>query len=169
MKKTAKNDEAVLFREDLKPSDCRDILHIVRSSGFFSAEECKIAVELFKERWQRGPVSGYFFLFAEREGRVIGYTCFGPIPGTLTSYDLYWIAVRQDCRHLGLGRVLLDRSERLMAGNGAGHVYAETSSRELYTPTRHFYEKCGYSAEAFVKDFYAPGDSKVIYSKNLAG
>ena len=43
----------------------------------------------------------------------------------------------------------------------------ETSARELYRPTQRFYERCGYEAEARLKDFYAPGDSKIIYVKHF--
>ena len=46
---------------------------------------------------------------------------------------------------------------------GGTAVYAETSERELYAPTRHFYESCGYEKEAVLKDFYDVGDSKAVY------
>jgi len=39
---------------------------IVESSGFFSAEEVEIAVQLVQERLTKGIQSGYHFLFAER-------------------------------------------------------------------------------------------------------
>ena len=41
----------------------------------------------------------------------------------------------------------------------------ETSGRESYLPTRKFYEKIGYTVAACVKDFYAVGDDKIIYTK----
>ena len=44
-------------------------------------------------------------------------------------------------------------------------MYAETSSRALYEPTRAFYERCGYRAEARMEAFYAPGDDKIVYMK----
>jgi hypothetical protein len=46
-------------------------------------------------------------------------------------------------------------------------VYAETSSRPQYEPTRSFYRACGYRLEARLEDFYAPGDGKVIFLKVL--
>lgn len=156
------------FREDVRPSDCGSIARIVRSSGFFSEEEISVAVELASERIEKGLSSGYRFLFAELFESVIGYTCFGPIPCTETSYDLYWIAVHNDFRRLSLGRHLLARSEVIAARHGARRVYVETSSRALYLPTRRFYERCGYAGAAFLEDYYAPGDGKMIYVKDLA-
>ena len=84
------------WREEPISSDVESIRGIVSSTDFFSLEERSIAEELAEERLTKGVSSGYHFLFAEGEGTVIGYACFGPIPGTRESYDLYWIAVRND-------------------------------------------------------------------------
>ena len=115
----------------------------------------------------KGEASGYFFLFAEEEDRLLGYTCFGPIAGTLYSYDLYWIAVDPKTQGRGIGKQLMAESERLMAERGARRVYADTSSRPQYEATRAFYLACGYVQEALLADFYAPGDGKVIFVKVL--
>jgi len=155
----------LVFREDVRPTDCRDIARIVRSSGFFSEEEVTVAVELAGERLEKGIGSGYRFLFAELFGGVVGYTCFGPIPCTQSSYDLYWIAVHNDFRHLSVGRQLLGRSEEIIAKYGGHRIYVETSSRVIYRPTRQFYTACGYAENVVLEDYYAPGDGKVIYVK----
>ena len=126
------------------PGDREAVGRLVRATGFFSEEEAAIAVELVDERLAKGEASGYFFLFAEEEGRLLGYTCFGPIPGSVHSYDLYWIAVDPDAQGRGLGKKLMAESERIMAERGARRVYADTSSRPQYEPTRAFYLACGY-------------------------
>jgi ribosomal protein S18 acetylase RimI-like enzyme len=159
--------EAITFRGNVVPADCARVRAIVSSSGFFSPAEVLIAVELVEERLSKGPASGYHFLFAERQGKVLGYSCFGPIPATRASYDLYWIAVCNDCRRMGIGHGLLVRSEAEIVRMGGARVYLETSSRLLYTPTRLFYGAAGYHQEALLEDFYAPGDAKVIYVKAL--
>ena len=142
---------------------------MVKASGFFYDEEVEVAVELVEERLAKGDRSGYYFLFAERNGKVVGYTCFGPIPCTKSSYDLYWIVVHNDYRNKGLGKKLLQKSEDIIARRGGTRIYAETSSRAQYDPTRAFYQKAGYREEAVIRDFYAPGDSKVIYVKIIGG
>lgn len=157
-----------LFREEARPEDGQAIGRLVRATGFFSEEEAEIAVELVEERLARGDASGYFFLFAEEADRLLGYACFGPIPGSVHSFDLYWIAVDPGEQGRGIGRMLMAASERIMAGHGASLIYADTSSRPQYEPTRAFYLACGYREEAFLADFYAPGDGKVIFVKPLA-
>ena len=47
-------------------------------------------------------------------------------------------------------------------------MYIETSNRAKYAPTRGFYLHCDYREVAVFDDFYAPGDAKVVYRKELA-
>lgn len=158
---------AIVYRQGVRQKDREAVGRLVRATGFFSKEECDIAVELVDDRLARGKASGYFFLFAEEREKLLGYTCFGPIPGTFHSFDLYWIAVDPHTQGYGLGRKLLAESERLMTEHGARRVYADTSSRLQYKPTQAFYLACGYVQEAFLADFYAPDDGKVIFVKIL--
>lgn len=153
------------YRRQIKPSDLTAIARIVKSSNFFSVEEIDLACELACEKLSEGDACSYQFLFGEDKDFVWGYTCFGQIPATTVSFDLYWIAVENSLRTRGLGRRLLEKSEDIIRTSGGKHIYADTSSRNQYRPTHRFYESCGYIREAFLKDFYAVGDSKIIYSK----
>ncbi|MBN2012255.1 GNAT family N-acetyltransferase [candidate division KSB1 bacterium] len=155
------------FRDDVQPNDPEHVRDIVTSSGFFSDEEINIAVELVTERLEKGLASGYYFIFADENGRTVGYACFGPIPGTRASYDLYWIAVHDNQRGQGIGKQLLQRSEHSINQLGGKRIYIETSSRDQYVPTRSFYINNEYDTAAVLDDFYAPGDSKYIFVKEL--
>ena len=161
------NFEGISYRDKPINSDAESIRNIVRSSGFFSAEEVEMAVELLQENLSRGESSGYYFSFVEIKERVVGYSCYGPIPCTKESYDLYWIAVLHEFRGRGIGRDLLQRTEEKIGEMGGKRIYVDTSSREQYEPTRSFYRAGGYEQEAVLKDFYFPGDDKVIYVKQL--
>jgi D-alanine-D-alanine ligase len=155
------------FREDVLPGDAAVVRDIVTSTGFFHAHEVDVAVELVEERLKKGLDSGYLFLFAEQEGRTVGYSCYGEIPCTEGSYDLYWIAVHGDYHKQGIGGVLLAMTEERIAGRQGRVIWVETSGREKYLPTRKFYQRCGYSEEAVLKGFYSAGDDKVVYAKRL--
>ena len=155
------------LRYDVTPADRDAVRELCESTGFFYPEETDVAVELVDERLAKGAASGYHFVFAERHGRVVGYTNYGVIACTQSSYDLYWIVVHESCRGQGLGRLLLAETERLIHQAGGTRVYIETSSRPLYQPTRVFYERCGYHEDAVLKDFYAPQDDKVIFVRSL--
>ncbi|NLT50411.1 MAG: GNAT family N-acetyltransferase [Ignavibacteria bacterium] len=157
----------IRFRENVLSGDELKVEEIVRSTGFFSEDEISIARELVEERLAKGIESGYFFLFAEVENEIVGYTCFGPIPATKHSFDLYWIAVHSNFRGKGIGKILNVETEKIIAGMGGHNVYAETSGRGQYEPTRAFYVNNGYTEGAVLEDFYAPGDAKYIYVKSV--
>jgi hypothetical protein len=48
-------------------------------------------------------------------------------------------------------------------------LVVETSSRPEYAPTRAFYERRGYAEAARMREFYAPGDDRVIFTKRFQG
>ncbi|MEJ2038178.1 MAG: GNAT family N-acetyltransferase [Desulfosarcinaceae bacterium] len=158
----------VAWRREVQPPDPERIERLVEVTGFFSPQEIDVAVELVHERLAKGEASGYHFLLAEHYGRLVGYACYGPTPCTLNSFDLYWIAVHPDFQRRGLGRRLVKDCETLIAQAGGQRVYVDTSQRIQYASTRAFYESCGYRQEGLLRDFYAPGDGKVIYCKVLA-
>jgi len=153
------------FREEVRETDEASVREVVEATGFFRPDEVEVAAELVRERRLRGPESGYFFVFADVGGRMVGYTCYGPIACTIGSYDLYWIVVHPDYQGRGLGRLLMRAAEDRIALAGGRHIYVETSSRDQYCSTRGFYEAFGYTTAATLADFYAPGDGKVIYLK----
>ncbi len=153
------------FRSTVTEKDLKVVREITDSTGFFYPEEVDTAVELVEDRLAKGPSCGYHFLFAEQDGRTVGYTSFGPIACTRESYDLYWIVVSGTYRGKGLGTQLLEQSEEAIAALGGTRVYIETSARPLYEPTRAFYLARGYTQIAELEDFYAPGDAKVMYLK----
>lgn len=158
------------MRFHLLESDAVAVKNLVTETGFFSADEVDVAVELVEETLLKGNSSGYEFVFSEapdQPGKLQSYTCYGQIPATDSSFDLYWIAVSTDCQGKGLGREVLSVTEQLVREAGGTQLYAETSGREQYTPTRAFYESMGYEKAAVLNDFFALGDDKVIYVKRL--
>lgn len=147
------------------PDDMEKVRRLVEATGFFSPEEVAIAQELVQEQLRLGTASGYHFLFWDRADTLVGYTCYGPIAGTQSAYDLYWIAVAPEFQGQGIGRHLLESTEQLIWEQGGGAIYVETSGRNQYKSTRRFYLQMGYRLEAVLKHFYAPHDHKCILIK----
>lgn len=157
-------------REGARAGDEAAVRRMASATGFFREDEVEVACELVRERLEKGPASGYEFVFAEGEdGSPIGYACFGPIACTLGSYDLYWIVVEPGRQGRGVGRALVDAVERRVREAGGRGVYIETSSTARYEPTRRFYERCGYRLEARLEDFYSDGDDKLVFGKRFRG
>jgi GNAT superfamily N-acetyltransferase len=154
---------AITYRDEVTPADTEHVRQLVESTGVFNAVEEDCAVELVQARLSQGLASGYHFIFAEQNGQVVGYACYGLIALTVGSYDLYWIAVRRGTQGQGLGRLLMEEVKRRVRAAGGRRIYIETSTRPPYAPTRGFYDRCGCRLEVVLEDFYAPGDGKAIY------
>ena len=161
------NVETLRFRCHLKAGDPEAIRALASRTGFFSPAEIEIAEELACDTLLRGAEAGYHFIVAEEGNRLVGYCCFGHTPCTVHSFDLYWIAVDPEQQGRNLGSKLMDDAEREIRRLGGARVYADTSGRAQYAPTRGFYQHCGYVVDAVLDDFYAPGDAKVVYRKVL--
>ncbi len=159
--------DGIALRDNPAPPDVEKVRRLVDTTGFFHTDEINIAAALVEERIEKGEASGYHFVMADFYGRLAGYTCYGPIPCTQSSYDIYWIAVHPDFQGKHLGRQLLAETEQRIAGLGGSRIYVDTSQRDQYASTRAFYESCGYTVESVITDFYAPGDGKVVYGKVL--
>jgi len=160
-------DQPIEFRYDVEPEDRDTVRRLVDSTGVFSPVELDVAVELVDDRLKRGRQSDYHFVFAELEGRPVGYTCYGPIALTAASFDLYWIAVDKSVQGQGLGKKIMDQVGEIIRSEGGRNIYIETSTKPHYLATRAFYERCGCPLVATLADFYAPGDSKAIYCKKV--
>jgi len=153
----------MVFRTEPKVEDIQSIREICESTGFFYDFEVDVAVELIEERLKSGEDCGYYFLFADVDGKTVGYTCFGPIACTKYSYDLFWIVTHNEFRGKGIGKSLLKETCHLVNKMGGIGLYAETSARDQYKPTQLFYNATGFKLEAQIKDFYDMDDDKLIY------
>ncbi len=165
------------------------IAAILEATAVFRREEIDVALELFDETFPRDtrptidaataaapcndapPTdSSYVFLGAfTPEDELVGYACYGPTPDTDRTFDLYWIAVDPTVQGTGGGTRLMTEVERRLEGLNARMLVVETSSRPEYAPTRAFYERRGYAEAARVREFYAPGDDRVIFTKRFQG
>lgn len=157
------------FRSVPLPQDVEAVGRLVRSAAVFNEEEIAIARTLVEEGLEKGAGgSGYHFLFADGpDGLLQGYTCFGPISGTVRRWELYWIAVDPRLRRCGLGARLEAASEAAVRGMGGLLLIAETSTRDDYEPARRFYLAQGYRLLAEIPDWHDDGDGLAIFGKRL--
>lgn len=155
------------LRKEACAADVVALARLVDETGFFTIAEQRVAVELLTERLARGDASGYEFWFLDAGQGLVAYICYGQIPCTLASYDIYWIAVSPAMQGKGFGTFLLQQTEDSIKKGGGQQIYIETSSREQYNGTRRFYLASAYQEVSRLKNFYAPGDDRVTYAKAL--
>jgi ribosomal protein S18 acetylase RimI-like enzyme len=151
----------------LRKEDRPPLLRLIEATGVFSEDELTIALELIDAVLERPGLQDYLVNVYD-DGEVSGYYCVGPTPGTLGTFDLYWIAVSPERHGHGIGSALLRHAEDLLRAQGGRLVIVETSSRPQYEPTRRFYVTMRYAELARIPAYYRPGDDLVIYGKYLS-
>ena len=101
---------------------------------------------------------------------VVGAAYYGPEAHSDRVWNLYFLAVTEKSQGGGTGSALVAYVESDLRKRGdefAKLLLIETSSVESFEPTRSFYRKLGYVEEARVREYYGPGDDKVVYWKLL--
>lgn len=142
------------------------IRKILLETNAFRNDEIDVALELIDAYLNRTD-DYQLYTAVEDEDTVLGYVCFGKTPVTLTTFDLYWIATAPAVQGKGVGQKLFEFACKTIEAQGGRLVIIETSSQPRYEKTQKFYEKIGCVPEARIKDFYSPGDDKLIYTKHL--
>ena len=102
-----------------------------------------------------GPVGGFANDFGLDAGRVV-------------LRDLAFEGGRNEdvaVQNQGIGRLLLNFTEAEVDLLKGRLLIIETSARTHYSATQNFYLRNGYTIAAQIKDFYAPGDDRMIFVK----
>lgn len=143
------------------------ILQILKNTPEFEPDEVVIAEEVIDCYLQDPTGSGYHILMAEIGSSPVGYICYGTVPLTRGTWDIYWVAVEPKEQAKGLGKTLLLSAETDIKNSEGKLVIIETSAKPEYEKTRRFYKARGYQLVCRIADFYAPGDDKIIFQKRI--
>ncbi len=104
------------------------------------------------------------------ERMVIGAAYYAPEPFSDRVWNLLFIAVLPAHQGNGIGGALIAHVEEALRQRGidqAKVIIVETSSEGEFALTRQFYAQCGYDEEARIREFYGPGDDKIVFWKLL--
>ena len=157
---------AITIRRAEAP-DTPAVIEILERTRFFRPGEIIIARDLLDAALNDGPQGEFQSFVAVEDGNVAGWICFGPTPCTLGTFDIYWVAVDPPAQRRGLGKAMTDYVTNIIKRLNGRMIAVDTSGTDRYTPTRRFYEKLGFTQAATIREFYAPGDDKVIYIKRV--
>lgn len=86
---------------------------------------------------------------------------------TMGTWNMYLIAVHPAHQSRGLGAALVGHIEDTLADRGQRLLLVETSGLPEFERTRAFYLTNGYVEEARVREFYGPGEDKIVFRKVL--
>lgn len=133
------------------------------------------AVELFPAEMLGGMIAPYLdgkgsageFWLTDDDGGPIGVAYCAPERMTDGTWNLLMIAVHPDKQRQGRGAALIAAVERQVAARDGRVVLIETSGLGSFEGQRTLYRRLGYAEEARIRDFYEPGNDKIIFWKAL--
>lgn len=153
------------------PEEISALVSLGLATGLFNPEDANLLLgqtldDLHAGRLPEGHQAHVWI--DDRTEVIAGWAYFAPTPKADGVWDLWWIGVHPKHQKTGIGRALLTAIEDIIRAMGGRLLVIETSSLPPLENTRRFYVKRGYSECGKVLHFYAMGDDKVIFAKQLA-
>ena len=147
------------------PADRDAILDLIDASGQFDADGLA-QVRRALEAHLTGQGNGIWF--TADDGEPMGVAYCAPEAVTNGTWNLLMLWTRGDRHGQGHGTALVRQVEEAVRAREARLLIVETSGLPAFAPARSFYAKCGFAHEATIKNFFADGDHKVVFTKSLA-
>jgi GNAT superfamily N-acetyltransferase len=147
--------------------DIDELVAIATATAMFTPSEIDALRDVYDDFFDDIAEDGDQCHTLIEDDRITGYMYLGPDNISNGSWLLWWIVVDNSLQGKGRGGLLLKTAEQIALANGCRIMFIDTSSLPQYEQTRRFYIKYGYEKEAVLRDYYAPGDDKVIYRKVL--
>jgi len=106
----------------------------------------------------------------DAQAGFVGAAYVAPEPFADRVWNLYFLAVARGHERSGVGTALV--GEVVLGLESAGESVArvllvETSSTDDFAAARAFYSREGFEREALIRDYYGPGDHKIVYWLSL--
>ena len=149
---------------ETKKADSEAILAIVRDSEQFD-ENCLTHVEETLNNYLAGESDDLWF--TADDGEPVGVAYCAPEPVTDGTWNLLMLWTRRDRNGQGHGSALVSHVENILNERSVRLLIVETSSLPDFAGARAFYDKCGFTEEARIRNFFAAGDDKIVYTKSL--
>jgi GNAT superfamily N-acetyltransferase len=149
------------------PDDAVELIAITNATDKFRPIEVEALAEVLHDYFARDHKAGHVCVTFERDRQVLGFAYYAPAAMTDRGWYLWWIVVKPGQQGGGIGGKLLKHVEDDIRRQKGRIVFIETGSQPHYEPTRRFYVKHGYELDATLRDFYAAGDSMVVFRKAL--
>lgn len=132
----------VLIRP-MKPDDLSAVMAIEETCIGNSWSRASMEKELVN------PQAHYLSACSEETGEVLGYAGYWQV---LDEGHIMNIAVREDLRGRGIGRVLME--EMLLSGDALGILYWTLEVRVSNTPAIRLYERTGFTSAGIRPGYY---------------
>ena len=157
--------------ELVRKDEHESLLALAVHTGLFTAEEAESLLGGVLDALASGELPDGHAAVACREsprGPAAGWAYFAPDQYAENVWNVWWIGISPDHHGTGAAQILLSHVEQTALDSGARVVVIETSDQDAMARARNFYVKVGYTERGRIPDFYAGGESKVLFSRSFA-
>ena len=153
------------------PTECSALIALALTTGLFTEEEAEHLLGATLDGIASGALSppshAARLALDPASGRAVGWTYTARDEHAEGVFELMWIGVGEEEQGRGAGKLLLLDAEDHARRNGGRLMLVCTSSQPATERARAFYERRGYAQCGRIPNFYAEGDDKVIFVKQL--
>ncbi|MDB9515627.1 GNAT family N-acetyltransferase [Roseofilum reptotaenium CS-1145] len=150
---------------DLARDDRERVVYLARELGMFDAEGLDLIDQTLSTHFQ-GESNQLWLVSEGTEFEGVIYCI--PEPMTQGTWNVQMLLVSPDSHGQGHGQALMNAVIDALKEKGQRLLIVETSSLSEFQRARDFYQKCGFTEEGRIMDFYKSGDDKVVFSKSLS-
>ncbi len=150
----------------IKPTrhdDIAGLREVLDGTGLFPSE----MLDDMASGFLSGDDGSEIWLTCDVDSKAAGFCYAVPEPLAEGAWNMLALAILPALQGKGFGSALVAALESMLKGREQRILIADTSGTEAFAETRAFYRKAGYVEEARIRDFWAPGDDKIVYWKSL--
>jgi ribosomal protein S18 acetylase RimI-like enzyme len=148
-------------------TDIPAVRNIAFDTGMFTEDDWP-GVETIMANSVRGDLEDHIWIvLANNTATVVGAAYYAPEPFAHQMWNMYFLGVSPASQGDGIGAALVAHVEGALRTRGERVLIIETSGVASFEAARAFYRKQGYAEEARIREFYGPGDDKVVFWKAL--
>lgn len=150
----------------LVSTDTDALLALADEAGLFPPDELAQVAGMLAAHFGDADTQD-IWLADDDNDALVGVAYIAPERMTDRAWNLLLIAVHPERQNQGRGTTLLRHIEKTLSERGERLLLVETSGLPEFEQARAFYRKNDYVEEARIRDFYAAGDDKIVFSKPL--
>lgn len=158
-------DGRCLMIRDITFNDIPDLEELARAIDLFEPHELEMFSHMLHDHFNTRQDNQHWII--DDDNTPLGAAYYAPEPFSKGVWNLYFIGVHPQYQGYGRGSALLTYIEQSLMERGERLLLVETSGMERFEQVREFYRKNDYDEEARIRDFYKPGDDKIVFRKVL--